>query len=195
MKEWNRLEDSLVTLSGGATGSASGNSETAPVITRTLPLVLNPVTGQYQGASVTITDSFRGSHTNSAGQKEGPMSLAGVNWTRQPRARAAAARSRQRQRHHRPLTVARGAASAAQPNVTFNPNGCAPGSTRHGHASPAPSPAPSAPARRPRCTQIVRFSFTAQIPAKHVFLAWAGQRVVLEHNWALDPGSLGTDQN
>ncbi|GIW18880.1 MAG: hypothetical protein KatS3mg064_2037 [Tepidiforma sp.] len=43
-------------------------------------------------------------------------------------------------------------------------------------------------------TQIVRFEFTAQIPAKHVFLAWAGQRVVLEHNWALNPGSLGNDE-
>jgi len=33
IKEWNQLEDSQVTLSGGATGTGSGNSTTTPVIT------------------------------------------------------------------------------------------------------------------------------------------------------------------
>ncbi|MCZ7578174.1 MAG: hypothetical protein M5U18_14385 [Dehalococcoidia bacterium] len=28
-----------------------------------------------------MTDVFRGSHTNSAGRKEGPFALAGVNWS------------------------------------------------------------------------------------------------------------------
>ncbi|MFN8507984.1 MAG: hypothetical protein U0547_10520, partial [Dehalococcoidia bacterium] len=50
IKEWNVLEDSTVTLSGGATGSGTGDSTTTPVITGSIGLVLNPGTGLYQTA-------------------------------------------------------------------------------------------------------------------------------------------------
>jgi hypothetical protein len=80
VKEWNRLEDSVVTLSGGASGTVTGTGATG-TISRTVNVTLNPATGLYQFTAVNIADVFRGSHTNTAGQKEGPSALAGVAWT------------------------------------------------------------------------------------------------------------------
>ncbi|MCO5202249.1 MAG: hypothetical protein M9925_11165 [Chloroflexi bacterium] len=34
-------------------------------------------------------------------------------------------------------------------------------------------------------TESVTFTFTTEVPAKKVFLAWAGQRVILEHDWRI----------
>ncbi len=193
VKEWNRLEDSTVTLSGGATGSATGTG-TAPLITRTIPLVLNPVTGQYQGSTVTITDTFRGSHTNSGGQKEGPMPLAGVNWTVSLSGCGSLGTSITSGTTTLLNTPASGPNThqvGSEPNVTFNPNSCAPGSTATVTITGS-EPGALGSGTPTTVTQVVNFTFVAQIPAKHVFLAWAGQRVVLEHNWAIDPSSIAS---
>jgi len=73
VKEWNRLEDSQLTINGVSQGTTQN-------VTRNIGVVLNPATGLYQFTSLSITDIFRGSHTNSAGVKEGPAALAGVMW-------------------------------------------------------------------------------------------------------------------
>jgi hypothetical protein len=202
VKEWNRLEDSVVTLSGDATGTAF---PPATVLTRTLPLVLNPVTGQYQGSPVTITDVFRGSHVNTAGAKEGPMPLAGVTWSATLAgcgtldgltAAATAALPPPISGATTLLNTVAPSGSpnthvvGGEPNLTFNPNGCAPG----GFAEVTivgREPGAFGSGVGLAVTQRVRFEFATHIPAKHVFLAWAGQRVVLEHNWALDPTNPG----
>ncbi|MFN8506212.1 MAG: hypothetical protein U0547_01440, partial [Dehalococcoidia bacterium] len=83
IKEWNVLEDSTVTLSGGATGSGTGDSTTTPVITGSLGLVLNPGTGLYQTANgqvITVSDVFNGSHVTRANSVV-RASLSGVIWT------------------------------------------------------------------------------------------------------------------
>jgi len=80
IKEWNQLEDSQVTLSGGATGTGSGNSASTPVITKTIQGLFNPSTSRYDFDDVYIDDIMRGSHTTRTGQKLGPLSLHGVNW-------------------------------------------------------------------------------------------------------------------
>lgn len=178
VKEWNRLEASTIT-----SGTVSGTGDNVSV-TRTLPVTLNPVTGQYQGTAVSITDTFLGSHTNSAGQKEGPMSLAGVNWSVSKTGCGTLSGTTS---GTTTLTSTGGVGN--EPSVSFNPTGCAPGSTATVTITGS-EPGALGSGTPKTVTQSITFSFTAQIPAKHVFLAWAGQRVVLEHNWALDPSSL-----
>lgn len=182
VKEWNRLEASTITA-GSATGTGANVN-----LTSTLPVTLNPVTGTYQGSPVTITDTFLGSHTNSAGQQEGPMPLSGVNWkvTLAPGSCGSIS----------PASGATGTTTlngnggvSGTPSVTFDPTGCAPGSTATVTITGS-EPGALGSGTPATVTQSITFSFTAQIPAKHVFLAWAGQRVVLEHNWAIDPSSF-----
>ncbi len=73
VKEWNRLEDSQLTINGVSQGTTQN-------VTRNIGVVLNPATGLYQFTSLSITDIFRGSHTTRAGAKESVSSLAGVIW-------------------------------------------------------------------------------------------------------------------
>ncbi|PFG73493.1 hypothetical protein [Tepidiforma thermophila] len=199
VKEWNRLEDSTVTLSGGATGSGTGNSESTPVISRTLGVTLNPVTGQYQGEPVIISDVFRGSHTNTPGQKEGPMPLAGVQWTvdRAPGSSSCGnlggALSGTTTLTSTPAGGPNTHVVGGQPNVTFDPDGCAPGQ-RVVIRIRGTEPGALGSGTGNTVTQLIEFNFVTSIPAKHVFLAWAGQRVVLEHNWALDPSTRASSQ-
>jgi hypothetical protein len=187
VKEWNRLVDSEVTLSGGASGTAAGNSTTTPVITKTLGLVLDPVSGSYVGNNVTITDIFRGHHTNSAGQREpasGEMALAGVNWS-WSRASGSSSCGQLTGTASGVTTLNAAGLVTGGPVITFDPDGCAPGQVVTIQITGS-EPGPLGSGTGITVTELVRFEFTAQIPAKHVFLAWAGQRVVLEHNWALD---------
>ncbi|WBL34758.1 hypothetical protein O0235_08110 [Tepidiforma flava] len=190
VKEWNRLETSTVSASGGASGTATGANVNLPL---TVPLVLNPLNGQYTGSTVTITDVFNGSHTNSAGQKEGPMPLAGVNWvaTLSGCGSASGLGSGTTTLTSTPASGPNTHVVDNQPNVTFDPTGCAPGNTATITIT-GTEPGALGSGTPNSVTQTVTFSFVAQIPAKHVFLAWAGQRVVLEHNWALNPNSLSS---
>jgi hypothetical protein len=184
VKEWNRLSDSEVTLTGGATGTGAGNSTTTPVISKTLGLVLNPATGSYVGTTVNIADTFRGSHVNSAGQDENVSSLAGVPWTL-ARDTGSSSCGTLTVTSTSPTKLNGAGAVIDTPAATFNPTGCAPGQVVTIKITGS-EPGPIGSGTGTTVTQLIRFDFTAQIPAKHVFLAWAGQRVVLEHNWALD---------
>jgi hypothetical protein len=187
VKEWNRLETSTIT-SGSVTGT--GKDVT---VNRTLPVALNPLTGLYQGTPVTITDVFNGSHTNSASQPEGPMPLAGVIWnvskTGCGTLSGSLSGTTQLTNNVAPAGSLNTHVVGNQPNVTFDPAGCAPGNTATVTITGS-EPGALGSGTPTTVTQRIVFSFVAQIPAKHVFLAWAGQRVVLEHNWAIDPSSL-----
>ena len=191
VKEWNTLEASRIT---SGTVSDTGADVT---ITRTLPVRLNPVTGQYQGTPVTITDTFLGSHTNSAGVKEGPMPLAGVNWTVTKTGCGTLSGATSGTTTLLSTVAPPGSANTHnvgnEPNVTFDPDGCAPGSTATVTIT-GTEPGAFGSGTGNRVVQRITFSFSAAIPAKHVFLAWAGQRVVLEHNWALDPSNPGASE-
>lgn len=186
VKEWNRLEDSEVTLSGGATGTGAGNSTTTPVISKTLSLSLNGSTGTYVGSAVTISDTFRGSHTNSAGVKESVSSLAGVVWT-VTRASGSSTCGTLGGTLSGTTTLLTSGAVGGTPSFTFNPAGCTPGQVVTVQIQ-GDEPGPLGSGVGIRVTQLVRFEFTAQVAAKQVFLAWAGQRVILEHDWRIPAG-------
>jgi len=51
--------------------------------------------------------------------------------------------------------------------------------TNIGSISPVPPP-----------DETITVRWTTVVPTKHVFLAWAGQRVLLEHDWRLPPGDV-----
>ncbi len=195
VKEWNRLEDSTLTLSGGATGTVTGTGATG-AISRTIGVTLNPATGLYEFTAVGLADVFNGSHTNSAGAKEGPMALAGVNWTV-----ALAAGS---------CGVLTGALSGVTqlndagavvggPAVSFDEGGagvnCGPGRSATINFTGS-EPGPLGSGTGITVTESATFTFTTQVSAKQVFLAWAGQRVILEHDWRIPAGDkFGTAAN
>ncbi|PWB76866.1 MAG: hypothetical protein C3F15_04415 [Holophagae bacterium] len=186
IKEWNRLEDSEVTLSGGSSGTGAGNSTTTPVITRTLGLSLNPASGTYAGTPVVISDLFRGSHTNSAGVKESVSSLAGVVWT-VDRATGSSACGSLTVNSSSPTKLDGSGNVVDTPNATFNPAGCTPGQVVTIRIR-GNEPGPLGSGDGIIVTELVRFEFAAQIAAKQVFLAWAGQRIILEHDWRIPAG-------
>lgn len=191
IKEWNRLEDSEVTA-GTITGV--GNSTTVPVVTRTINLTLNPSSGVYTAAPIAISDLFRGSHTNSAGVKEGPMTLAGVEWRVSRLATSSACGSTT---PALPLpgsgwnttTLLQNGTVGNNPAFAFTPAGCTPGQVVT-FVIEGREPGPLGSGTGIVVTQLVRFEFTAQVAAKQVFLAWAGQRIILEHDWRYPAGDI-----
>jgi hypothetical protein len=190
VKEWNRLEDSTLTLTGGATGEVSGTGATG-AISRSIGVVLNPSTGLYQFNAVNLTDVFRGSHTNSAGAKEGPMALAGVNWTV---ALAGGSCGVLTGTLSGTTTLNSAGAVVGGPSVSFDEGGvgvnCGPGRTATINFT-GTEPGPLGSGTGITVTESATFTFTTQIAAKQVFLAWAGQRIILEHDWRIAPGDHG----
>lgn len=187
IKEWNRLEESTVTLSGGATGTVTGTGATG-VITRSIGVTLNPATGLYQFNSVLVRDVFIGSHTNAAGQKEGPFALAGVIWSASLAAGSCGSLTGD-------LTgvtqLAPDGTVVGGPAITFNAGGaavnCGPGRTATINFTGS-EPGPLGSGTGITVTEQVVFTFSTEIAAKQVFLAWAGQRVILEHDWRIPAG-------
>jgi len=208
VKEWNVLEDSVVSavIWTPATGSQTAQTSTQnlnsnPVVgsplTINLPLFLNPNGGYYDfNGSVFITDLFGGSHVNSGGQLEDFPSpgLVGVNWT----------------------------VSVTGDCGFYNTNGATGTTTLDATGTPVGSSFVTAggPAIEvydfSNCVfgdeiiieitgsegalgsgtgltvrQRVIITFTIPPPGqKQVFLAWAGQRIVLEHDWRIGPGDF-----
>lgn len=211
IKEWNRLEDSTVTLTGGATGTVTGTGATG-AISRTIGVTLNPATGLYQFTNVTVKDIFRGSHTNSAGQKEGPgvvtgdagsnqfaNGLAGVNWTATLAAGSCGTLGGfPAGSVSLPITgvttLGQTGLAASFPNLVFAPGGasenCGPGRSATINFTGS-EPGPLGSGTGIVVTESVTFTFNTEIAAKQVFLAWAGQRVILEHDWRIAAGDTG----
>jgi len=264
IKEWNVLEDSTVTLSGGATGSGTGDSTTTPVVTSAIALVLNPGTGLYQtpnGQVVTVSDVFNGSHVTRANSVV-RASLAGVIWTVSwtgcgilydavlsgaidnvttsvvvdngaPFLAGDVIKidSEYMLVTHvagTTLTVVRGVSSAgaaggstaaahnggvavliAQGTTVLNGNGtvghtpapkfnvgttpfnnCTPGSVSPEITFTGREPGPLGSGAGLTVTEIVRFTFSTVVSQKKVFLAWAGNRVVVEADWRIPAGDI-----
>jgi len=185
IKEWNRLEDSELTISGVSQGSAQN-------VTITRSVVLNPATGQYQFASgpITISDVFQGSHTNNAGVNEGQVNLAGVNWTYAISSCGGGGNG-----SGSTFLNTDGDAEGG-PSVVINPVNCLPGQSIVVTFT-GTEPGPLGSGSGITVTETVTINLVQDIAEKKVFLAWAGQRVILEHDWRLPAGDVdgGSDDN
>ena len=198
IKEWNVLETSTV---GGAT-LVNGGGTNNVTYSKSIGLTLNPSTGAHTFTPVVLTDKFGGTHTTrNGGQTIAGVaapdftSLARVPWTVTLagcgllNGNAAAAFVAN------PALISGTTYSNANgtvggtPSVTFSPGTV--GSTDCAVGSQAvitftgqePGPIGSAPGNI--VTQTVTINFTQVIPIKQVLLAWAGQRVLIEHDWRL----------
>ncbi len=184
IKEWNRLEDSLLTIDGVPQGNAQS-------VTKTVPLIFDPSTGQHVIANgfTQIEDTFRGSHTNSAGATEVVPSLAGVPW-KVTLSGCDAINGVAAHEGTTYLTTAGGV--DGHPIARIFAGDCLPGqSVTVTFTGSEPGPLGSGQGNTVRET--VTLVFTQNVAEKQVFLAWAGQRVILEHDWRILPGDGGFD--
>ncbi|MBK8560774.1 hypothetical protein [Candidatus Amarobacter glycogenicus] len=191
IKEWNRLESSLLTIEGVSQGALQD-------VSKSYGVVLDPATGLYRYVSsdgdVDILDAFLGSHTNSAGVKEGPFSLAGVVWTVSESGCDAAVTSNgtwNLSAYTGITTLLPDGSVGNTPAVAVMPGDCLPGQsvliTIQGW-----EPGPLGSGSGVVVTETVRITWTQNIAEKQVFLAWAGQRIILEHDWRIAAGDGGS---
>ncbi|HNM77698.1 MAG TPA: hypothetical protein PKI89_04990, partial [Tepidiformaceae bacterium] len=148
--------------------------------------------GAYEIASsdkdVDISDIFVGSHTNSAGAKEGPFALAGVNWTVAESGCDADVDGASSGTTY----LAADGSVAGGPVIDVEAGACLPGqSVTITFTGTEPGPLGSGTGNT--VTETVTITFTQNVAEKQVFLAWAGQRIILEHDWRLAPGDGGID--
>ncbi|MCZ2111505.1 MAG: hypothetical protein LC118_18400, partial [Dehalococcoidia bacterium] len=195
VKEWNVLETSTIT--GLTPTSGAGTASVGFTVSRTLSL--DPNTGLHKFTPVNLIDAFNGSHVTTTGSTavvgglttQG-ISLAGVHWTV-----ALASNS---------CGILTGSAfsgdtyndstgnvdPASLPNVTLTQgNNSATDCTMSRTATvifTGTEPGPLGSGAGNTVTQTVVISFTQPIPIKQVLLAWAGQRVLLDHDWRIPPG-------
>jgi hypothetical protein len=185
IKEWNVLETSSVGGAGTATSGAGTNVVNYAV---TRQLTLNPATGNHTFASVPLTDSFLGSHVTRTGGTSFTTSipLVGVIWN------VSLAGCGQLSGTLSGVTTLNTDGTVGnQPNVTLVPGSgssdCIPGLTSVvKFTGQEPGALGSGPGVT--VTETVTVNYTQAIPVKQVLLAWAGQRVVLEHDWRIAPG-------
>ncbi|MEO8541305.1 MAG: hypothetical protein ABI577_16305, partial [bacterium] len=188
IKEWNRLQGSGLTYEGVSQLSATGAF--IQNITKTVSLVLNPATGFFQmstpGQNVSIDDVFYGNHINSAGVLEGtplPIALAGVSWIITSTGCSASLDG-----NLTGVTVLNPDGSVGnQPSVDVFAGTCLPGQSVVVTFT-GTEPGPLGSGLGTTITETVTLTFTQNIAEKQVFLAWAGQRIILEHDWRLAPG-------
>jgi len=208
IKEWNVLESSIVTgpagtvVTNGVTPGAATASTVNYALTR--QLTLDPVGGLHLFQGVALSDVFTGSHVTAAGGtavagggSTAGIALAGVNWTVSLDTGSCGILSGTLSGTTY-NTVLNGVVTVAGlPNVTLLPGNspatdCAVGRTATViFTGNEPGPIGSGPGKS--VTETVVVSFTQPIPIKQVLLAWAGQRVVLEHDWRLPVGESAVD--
>ena len=200
IKEWNVLTDSEIFINGASQGTNQN-----PVITRNV--VLDPIYGTYSfsGGSIRIQDIFHGTHvtrtgavvntrdlTGGPGIDGGVNGLVGVNWTVTVNGCADLTDNLISQQSSLTGTTGldqSGSVSVANnfPDISVDPGDCLPGqSIVVTFTGTEPGPLGSGPGRT--VTETVTINLVQQIAAKKVFLAWAGQRVVLEQDWRNPPG-------
>lgn len=185
IKEWNVLEDSQVTLSGGASGTGTGSDDSwsDPTIEVTVPAIFNPSNSSYQITPIDVTDVFRGSHIMRTGAKWGPGGLWGVEYTVS-------------------LDSTCGLIDGGTVDITgvTGPEGSISFTITSGDdctlndtilvTITGQEPDPLGSGEGLEVTQVIKINLTSVVPTKQVFLAWAGQRVILEHDWRLPPGDV-----
>lgn len=212
VKEWNVLEDSVISavIWTPATGSQTAITSTQnlsanPVVGSPLrisiPLFANVITGDYDfNGTITITDAFGGSHVNSGAQLEEfpstarPYGLVGVTWSIDwddstcgdgfdNDAGVTALDSTG-------SATAPGFTVVNQPSITINEfDDCVLGDQIVINITGSEGDLGSGTGLT--VTQQVIIDFTIPAPgAKQVFLAWAGQRIILEHDWRVPAGDV-----
>ncbi|MBI2767468.1 MAG: hypothetical protein HYX53_16355 [Chloroflexi bacterium] len=190
IKEWNVLENSTVTLSGGATGTVTGNGATG-TITRNIVLTLNPATGQYVAPFVNISDVFNGSHVTRANNVI-TTPLAGVNWTAALSGCGSVSGDLAGTTALSGESVATNGTVINTPALAFSPLGstnCTPGSTAT-ITFTGSEPGPQGSGVGLTVTETVNFTFSVQVSQKKVLLAWVGQRIIIEADWRIPAGDL-----
>ncbi|MGE5596647.1 MAG: hypothetical protein ACM3S1_11510 [Hyphomicrobiales bacterium] len=200
VKEWNVLETSEPVAEIEQSSQTQTADQTANLLDcsgpatdllceATIGLVQDPVTGQYfiPGGVLHITDQFVGSHVTRTGSKV-TENLSGVEYE---------------------ITFSGcGEIEGATDGVTFNDaNGevvgvdldffadigssnvlsCIPGETATITIT-GNEPSPLGSGTGNEVTETIVLNFTAAVNQKQVLLAWAGQRVILEHDWRLPAG-------
>ncbi|GAB4331774.1 MAG: hypothetical protein Kow0010_17310 [Dehalococcoidia bacterium] len=185
IKEWNVLEDSQITLSGGAsaTGIGSDDTEADPTVHVTVPAIFNPANSSYQITAINVADVFRGSHITRTGSKWGPGGLWGVEYTVS-------------------LDSTCGLINNGTADITgvTGPSGTITFTITSGDdctlndqivvTITGQEPGPLGSGDGIEVTQVIVIDLTTPVATKQVFLAWAGQRVILEHDWRLPPGDV-----
>ncbi|HMO53924.1 MAG TPA: hypothetical protein PJ994_05425, partial [Tepidiformaceae bacterium] len=207
VKEWNVLEDSVVSavIWTPATGSQTAQTSTQNLnvtpavgspLNISLPLYVDVLSGNYNfNGSVTITDAFGGSHVNSGGQLEDFPSpgLVGVSWTINVSADCADWNTQNGPSGTTQLastgsTSGLGFTVVNEPRIEiFDFSDCVLGDSIVVEIRGSEGALGSGTG----LTVIQRVVITFTIPPpgqKQVFLAWAGQRILLEHDWRIPPG-------
>ncbi|MCL4232597.1 MAG: hypothetical protein KJ053_13550 [Dehalococcoidia bacterium] len=187
VKEWNVLEESCITLSGAAgSGCSSAATASAPTVETTVGALFNPANSTYAISPITITDAFWGYHVNRTGGWE-DHKLWGVDWEAwlttacgtldnlNPTA-AAPLTGTTGPTGEITLTVAADASCLHNDKIVVAITGTEPGVLGSG--------------TQVSVTQYVVINLSSVIQTKQVFLAWAGQRVIVEHDWRLPPGDV-----
>ncbi len=133
-----------------------------------------------------FSDTFQGSHLNSGNQTEYVSGLVGVVWT------ASVSGSCGGSDYNSSGTTKLGSNGLVDPNSepwaeVYDFNDCVVGDTItvsfHGAEGPLAS------GTGLTVNEQIIIDFTAPPPTqKQVFLAWAGQRIILEHDWRIAPG-------
>ncbi len=193
VKEWNVLEESCVTLSGGATGSGcdATSSSTDPTVEVTVGALFNPANSTYVISPITISDAFMGSHVNRTGGYE-YWALWGVEWAAWLETTCGTLNGGDPtvgspivgvtgQSGSISLVVASDASCLLNDRIVVTITGNEPGVLGSGNSN--------------EVVQHVVINLSTVVQVKQVFLAWAGQRVIVEHDWRLPPGDKdgGTD--
>ncbi|MBE7520402.1 MAG: hypothetical protein HS107_14275 [Thermoflexaceae bacterium] len=193
VKEWNVLEESCVTLSGGATGTGcdADSSSTDPTVEVTVGALFNPANSTYVISPITISDAFWGSHVNRTGGYE-DWALWGVEWAAWLETTCGTINGNDYtvgspltgttgQTGSISLTVASDASCLLNDRIVVTIAGNEPGVLGSGNGN--------------EVVQHVVINLSTVVQVKQVFLAWAGQRVIVEHDWRLPPGDKdgGTD--
>ncbi|NUQ56109.1 MAG: hypothetical protein HUU14_09515 [Dehalococcoidia bacterium] len=187
VKEWNVLEESCISLSGASgAGCSDSASESSPTVSTTVGALFNPANSTYVISPITITDAFWGSHTNRTGGFES-WKLWGVDWkawlttacgtlnANNPTA-AAPLSGTTGQTGEITLTVNTDANCLLNDKIVVAITGTEPGVLGSGAGNTV--------------TQYVVINLSTVVQVKQVFLAWAGQRVIVEHDWRLPPGDV-----
>ena len=198
VKEWNVLEAS--TLTGAGTGVFS-NTGRDSVFNTTIPLTLNPAMGIFGFTSAVFTDIFVGQHQAANNVTQGPFALAGVDFTVALTGCGKITVNGVPGPSVSGTTVLLtngtvGYLIGAGPAVATLSVAFSQGGSNCGASSSAQivftgrEPGNLGSGTGIVVTETVNLFFSVVIPTKQVFLAWAGQRVILEHDWRLPPGDV-----
>ena len=218
VKEWNTLSPTVIAASGSLTATAAAALTAATGnldgTTSALGTTFNPGTGAYVGATKTVYEYVLATHTNAAGTQVylatgakvtikktgtcGNVSISGGFITTGTYAPVGSLTNIDATTGTVVYTNGAGPiAVTMKTDVTNGGTACTSLTTgATGFTAQADYPAllgsnqPPAPA-----LEKYGVTYTSVVPTKQVFLAWAGQRVILEHDWRVPAGdtSIITD--